>query len=91
VALRAVAGAIAPAAGSIFLSVGTSMLVFPFFTYVHSTGLMGDRLPQVSCSSAPGIGLEFMLRRRLLYAAHSLPQPPYSCHALLPAPTCRDC
>lgn len=38
---------ISPAAWSIFLSVGTSMMVFPFFTYVTSTGLWADQLPQV--------------------------------------------
>jgi hypothetical protein len=42
-----IALSIGPAATSIFLSVGTSMLVFPFFTYVRSTGLLADRLPQV--------------------------------------------
>ena len=46
-ALRSLAWKVSPAALSIFLSVGTSMLVFPFFTYVHSTGLMRERLPQV--------------------------------------------
>jgi hypothetical protein len=38
---------ISPAMVAIFLSVGTSMLVFPYFTYMHSTGLLGDRLAQV--------------------------------------------
>ena len=53
-ALKSLAWKVSPAALSIFLSVGTSMLVFPFFTYVHSTGLMGERLPQVlrSCHEA---------------------------------------
>ena len=46
--LRILAWRVSPAALSIFLSVGTSMLVFPFFTYVHSTGLLGERLPQVN-------------------------------------------
>lgn len=41
------AARIFPAAASIAISVGTSMLIFPFFTYMHSTGLMGVRLPQV--------------------------------------------
>lgn len=45
--LRVLAWRVSPAALCIFLSVGTSMLVFPFFTYVHSTGLLGERLPQV--------------------------------------------
>jgi hypothetical protein len=45
--LKSLAWKVSPAALSIFLSVGTSMLVFPFFTYVHSTGLLGERLPQV--------------------------------------------
>ncbi len=47
VPLLAVAWRIGPAALSIFLSVGTSMLVFPFFTYMRSTGLLAERLPQV--------------------------------------------
>ncbi|GLC52618.1 hypothetical protein PLESTB_000649700 [Pleodorina starrii] len=41
------AARILPAALSITLSVGTSMLIFPFFTYMTSTGLLGERLPQV--------------------------------------------
>ena len=45
--LRTLAWRVSPAALAIFLSVGSSMLVFPFFTYVHSTGLLGERLPQV--------------------------------------------
>lgn len=45
--LRMLALRVSPAAFAIFLSVGSSMLVFPFFTYVHSTGLLGERLPQV--------------------------------------------
>lgn len=45
--LSTLAWRVSPAAFSIFLSVGTSMLVFPFFTYVHTTGLFGDRLAQV--------------------------------------------
>jgi hypothetical protein len=45
---------ISPAALAIFLSVGSSMLVFPFFTYVRSTGLLGEKLPEVGC---PGWGL----------------------------------
>lgn len=40
---------ISPAALAIFLSVGSSMLVFPFFTYVRSTGLLGEKLPEVGC------------------------------------------
>ncbi len=44
---RLLAWRVSPAALSIFLSVGTSMLVFPFFTYVHTTGVLGERLPQV--------------------------------------------
>lgn len=36
-----------PSALSLFLSVGTSMLVFPFFGYVKSTGLLGDKLQKV--------------------------------------------
>ncbi|KAG2500340.1 hypothetical protein HYH03_001915 [Edaphochlamys debaryana] len=38
---------ILPACISISISVGTSMLIFPFFTYMRSTGLMGVRFPQV--------------------------------------------
>ncbi|GAX81468.1 hypothetical protein CEUSTIGMA_g8897.t1 [Chlamydomonas eustigma] len=45
--MHVLAWKVAPAAISIFLSVGTSMLVFPFFTYVQSTGLFGERLAQV--------------------------------------------
>ncbi|GIL58218.1 hypothetical protein Vafri_13282 [Volvox africanus] len=36
-----------PAAMCITISVGTSMLIFPFFTYMTSTGLLGERLAQV--------------------------------------------
>jgi hypothetical protein len=43
---------VSPAALALLLSVGTSMLVFPFFTYVRSTGLFGEHLPQVG--AAPG-------------------------------------
>lgn len=38
---------ISPSAISLFLSVGSSMLVFPFFTYIKSTGPLGSRLPEV--------------------------------------------
>eukprot|EP00798_Chlamydomonas_sp_ICE-L_P014566 gene14566-20607_t len=38
---------ISPAMFAMFLSVGTSMIVFPFFTFMHSTGLLHERLPQV--------------------------------------------
>ncbi|KAG2452002.1 hypothetical protein HYH02_003044 [Chlamydomonas schloesseri] len=38
---------ISPAALSISISVGTSMLIFPFFTYMQSTGLLGVRFAQV--------------------------------------------
>ena len=36
-----------PAALALFLSVSTSILVFPFFPYVPSSGSFGDALPQV--------------------------------------------
>ncbi|KAK9813902.1 hypothetical protein WJX73_004060 [Symbiochloris irregularis] len=36
-----------PAAVALFLSVGASMVVAPFFTYVPSSGSTGDLLPQV--------------------------------------------
>ena len=36
-----------PAAFSLFLSVGTSILVFPFFTFVPTSGYLGSMLPQV--------------------------------------------
>ncbi|KAL6763078.1 hypothetical protein V8C86DRAFT_2507052 [Haematococcus lacustris] len=45
--LLTLAWRISPAMLAIFLSVGTSMLVFPFFTFVRSTGLLSDRLAQV--------------------------------------------
>ncbi|KAK9849775.1 hypothetical protein WJX84_003292 [Apatococcus fuscideae] len=35
-----------PAAFSLFLSVGTSILVFPFFTFVPTSGYLGSMLPQ---------------------------------------------
>lgn len=38
---------LAPAASSLALNVGTSVLVFPYFTYVQSSGLLGVLLPQV--------------------------------------------
>lgn len=47
VPLLSLAWRISPAALSIFLSVGTSMLVFPFFTYMHTSGLFGERFVQV--------------------------------------------
>ena len=37
-----------PAVLALFLSVSTSILVFPFFPYVPSSGSFGDALPQVS-------------------------------------------
>ena len=39
--------AVWPAAAALFLSVGASMVVAPFFTYVPSSGTAGDLLPQV--------------------------------------------
>ncbi|GFR41593.1 hypothetical protein Agub_g2316 [Astrephomene gubernaculifera] len=45
--LLRLAARILPAATAISISVGTSMLIFPFFTFMHSTGLLGIRLPQV--------------------------------------------
>lgn len=36
-----------PAAVALFLSISTSTLVFPFFTYVPSSGFFGEMLPQV--------------------------------------------
>jgi hypothetical protein len=39
--------ALAPAAASLALNVGTSVLVFPYFTYVESSGALGPLLPQV--------------------------------------------
>lgn len=38
--------ALAPAAASLALNVGTSVLVFPYFTYVQSSGALGPLLPQ---------------------------------------------
>jgi hypothetical protein len=45
-ALAATARRAAPAALALALSVGTSMLAFPFFTYTHSGGALGRSLPQ---------------------------------------------
>jgi hypothetical protein len=45
-ALAATARRAAPAALALALSVGTSMLAFPFFTYTHSGGSLGRSLPQ---------------------------------------------
>lgn len=45
--LVAVFWRVSPAAAAIFISVGSSMVAFPFFTYVHSAGRLGPRLPQV--------------------------------------------
>jgi hypothetical protein len=39
-----------PAWLGLLLSVGSSMLAFPFFTYVPSDGTWGQRLPEVGCS-----------------------------------------
>lgn len=36
-----------PAALALFLSVSTSILVFPFFPYIPSSGYFGRSLPQV--------------------------------------------
>ena len=44
---KALAQGIWPAALALFLSVSTSILVFPFFPYVPSSGSFGDALPQV--------------------------------------------
>ena len=44
---KALAQGIWPAALALFLSVSTSILVFPFFPYVSSSGSFGDALPQV--------------------------------------------
>lgn len=44
---KALAQGIWPAALVLFLSVSTSILVFPFFPYVPSSGSFGDALPQV--------------------------------------------
>lgn len=45
---KALAQGIWPAALALFLSVSTSILVFPFFPYVPSSGTFGDALPQVT-------------------------------------------
>ena len=44
---QALAQGIWPAVLALFLSVSTSILVFPFFPYVPSSGTFGDALPQV--------------------------------------------
>lgn len=46
-ALLTTARRIWPSALSLFLSVGTSMLVFPFFSYIKGTGPIGPTLPKV--------------------------------------------
>jgi len=48
---QALAHGIWPAALALFLSVSTSILIFPFFPYVPTSGYFGDALPQV-CSLA---------------------------------------
>lgn len=58
--LWAIAWRISPAMLSILLSVGTSMLVFPFFTYMKSTGLLGVRLAQVGMGAASLHGPSFV-------------------------------
>ncbi len=54
---QALAHGIWPAALALFLSVSTSILIFPFFPYVPTSGYFGDALPQVcsfaSCLSHP--------------------------------------
>lgn len=45
---------ISPAALAISVSVGTSMLIFPFFTYMSSTGLLGVRFAQVRARAGAG-------------------------------------
>uniref|UniRef100_A0A383VLG1 Uncharacterized protein n=1 Tax=Tetradesmus obliquus TaxID=3088 RepID=A0A383VLG1_TETOB len=45
--LLLVAVSIWPAALGLLLSVGSSMLAFPFFTFVPHSGAFGERLPQV--------------------------------------------
>ncbi|DBA76841.1 TPA: hypothetical protein ACH3X2_008856 [Trebouxia sp. C0005] len=44
---QALAHGIWPAALALFLSVSTSILIFPFFPYVPTSGYFGDALPQV--------------------------------------------
>lgn len=43
----ALAQGVWPAALALFLSVSTSILLFPFFPYVPSSGGFGNALPQV--------------------------------------------
>jgi hypothetical protein len=46
--LLRIAASIWPAAVGLLLSVGSSMLAFPFFTFVPLSGTFGERLPQVT-------------------------------------------
>jgi hypothetical protein len=45
--LLRIAASIWPAALGLLLSVGSSMLAFPFFTFVPHSGTFRERLPQV--------------------------------------------
>lgn len=46
--MQALGRSIWPAGLALFLSVSTSILVFPFFPYIPSSGYFGVALPQVS-------------------------------------------
>lgn len=49
---RLVLSRVWPVAGAVAVSVGTSMLLFPLFTYVPSSGWLGMMLPQVRGSQS---------------------------------------
>ena len=52
VGMQAVGRSIWPAGLALFLSVSTSILVFPFFPYIPSSGYFGVALPQVNKSTS---------------------------------------
>ena len=69
----ALAQGIWPAALALFLSVSTSILVFPFFPYVPSSGYFGDALPQVpSAACLPFLEFTLHLLCAALFASNLL-------------------
>ncbi len=54
---QALAHGIWPAALALFLSVSTSILIFPFFPYVPTSGYFGDALPQVRKPCHPALAI----------------------------------
>ena len=89
--MRATGRAMWPAAAALFLSIAASMLVSPFFTYVPSSGWLGDLLPQVwHRSPAPPPFMQVPCKKLCDYHMDAIsakgnalaPPPPPSVHHL---------